>query len=152
MIRFSKVDFEKVFSALPQLDSLFNSYRFQIVAVYIFGSLAKNQLTPLSDVDIAVLVSNNISKECLSEFESAIYKDLSKLFCTDEIDITILNNLSQYKQYSVIKNKKLIYCTDYDALLDFENDAVLNYLDFSPIRKEFDAAYIDNLNSGDPYA
>ena len=59
-----------------------------VVFAYLFGGLAKKEIRPLSDVDIAVYLSETIN---LAEYKLLLFDRLTDVLGTGELDLVILN-------------------------------------------------------------
>lgn len=145
MIRFKKIDKDFVLDKLEGSKKLFEEYSDHIVCVYLFGSMNSKQITPLSDIDIAVLFYDSLDKNVMEKLENEIHILLSKYFKTDEIDLINLNTAPLFGQYGVIKEKSIIYYSDFEKMIDFENKVIMYYLDIKPYRDEFNSVFIDSL-------
>ena len=102
----------------------------EVVSVYLFGSYVKEKQHKKSDLDIAVLVSNNIDNNYSVE--------LFDLIKEVEIEIKILNDTQLFFQFQVIKTGKKIYCSDEKYRIRYEARVMSEYQDFKP--------YIDYYN------
>lgn len=94
MIRYSKLPkdiLDRIQDAANYLET-----RHDVSFAYLFGGLSKGEPKPLSDVDIAVYLSENA--ECF-QAKSEIIENLVDILITDEIDVIILNqsSLSEYE-------------------------------------------------------
>lgn len=58
--------------------------RFPIWQAYLFGSHAHGIVTPLSDIDLAILYESTVDKDAI---ESQLFAELSQALKTDNIDI-----------------------------------------------------------------
>jgi predicted nucleotidyltransferase len=58
----------------------------EVVALFSFGSLAKDALKPLSDLDFAVLVSKRIDPETRFKKHLRLIGLFNQVFKTDELD------------------------------------------------------------------
>ncbi len=145
MIRYKKIDKQFVLGRLTGSEKLFEGYSDSVVCIYLFGSMNSKNTTPLSDIDIAVLFYNKLDKIEMNMLEDEIFSLLSKYFKTDEIDLLTLNNVPLSVQFGVIKHKRIIYYSDFEKTIDFENKVILDYLDIKPYRDEFNSAFIDSL-------
>lgn len=100
----------------------------KVLFAYLFGSLAKGKLTPLSDVDIAVYLSNggDIAREKIE-----ILGELMNILGTEEIDLVVLNTASLPLRARIIDKKMVV--TDKDPFLrhKFESLTLREYFDFS---------------------
>lgn len=79
--------------------------RSDVLFAYLFGGLSKGEPKPLSDVDIAVYLSENA--ECI-QAKSEIIENLVDILRTDEIDVIILNQSSLSLKMNVLKNNRVL--------------------------------------------
>ena len=105
------------------------SKRKDIAFAYLFGSTADGTNTPLSDVDIAVYLTEGP----FSEKRLEILGKLIDLLHTDNIDLVILNTASQPLKARIIR-KKVILADNLPYMRhDFESAVMRTYMDFSKI-------------------
>lgn len=99
-----------------------------VVFAYLFGGLVRGKPQPLSDVDIAVYLSQgmNIVKNKLD-----ILGRLIDLLETDEIDLVVLNIADLPLVANILKNKKLLVDKQPFVRHQFESLAMRKYFDFS---------------------
>ena len=88
-------------------------------AVYLFGSQAKGQAGPLSDIDICV-IGNITEKE-----ENKIYD-----FLSDNLDISIFNKLPLTVQFRVLKEGKELFARNRDTTDSLKIKIMRDYIDF----------------------
>jgi uncharacterized protein len=117
----------------------------EITALYVFGSLAKGVLNPLSDLDFGILLSGKLTKS--KRFDKHLY--LIGIFCdtfhTDEIDIVVMNDSPIHFCYNIIRTGKLLLVNNKKELIDFHELVVKKYLDFSYYQNEFDDAFLKGI-------
>jgi uncharacterized protein len=142
MIRYKKIDKQYVVNKIHGLDKVFKVYVNKVICAYLFGSMKSGRITPLSDIDIAVLFDGKLTRNEMELYENKLYMNLTQYFKTDEIDLVILNDAPPSVQYGVIKVKSIIYFSDFYKMIDFENKVIMNYLDFKPYREEYNKAFI----------
>ena len=102
----------------------------KVVFAYLFGGLARGQRRPLSDVDIAVYLSENAD---VAEVKIDILGRLIDILNTDEIDLVILNTAPPALAMNVLRNKRLLVDNDQVARNCFESLVLRKYFDFLPI-------------------
>ena len=116
-----------------------------VVALYAFGSMARNALKPLSDLDFGVLLSYRLDKN--QRFEKHL--DLIGLFTdalrTDEVDLILMNDVSYTICYQIVKTCKLLICNSRMDLIDFTENLIRSFLDFKFIRDDFDATFLKGV-------
>ena len=84
--------------------------RDEIRLVYIFGSIAKGCANKLSDVDIAVFISEDSTKNYPYGYRAQIITDLMKILKTNNVDLVVLNRASPFLRFQVLRYGKLIFC------------------------------------------
>jgi hypothetical protein len=126
MIRHSKLP-DNIISLLPKAETYLNS-REDVLFAYLFGSLVKRKIAPLSDVDIAVYLSVD-SRLHIRKLE--ILGELTGLLQTDEIDLVVLNSAPITLRMKILENKKVIVDNDPFLRHRYESLVMREYFDFS---------------------
>jgi hypothetical protein len=128
------IDIEKINTILKG-----NTY---IAAAYLFGSVVSGRTTPMSDVDIAVLLNDNAPKgrDLLDELDSVSYRLETVLRVAD---VTALNNQGLIFIHNVLKTGKLIYDADPNFRIKFVARAISYYCDFEPTLRFMDKYYFE---------
>lgn len=104
-----------------------------VVAVYLFGSVARERVGPRSDVDVAVLLRDGLSSEEMFEQRLQLLGDLGS-FSDREVDVVVLNTAPLLLQQQVLKYGRVIYERDSLARIRFEVRARKLYFDLRPLR------------------
>lgn len=112
---------------------LFKAYPF-IVAAYQFGSTARGQEGPLSDLDIAILVDDERAPSGLEllRIELVLAYEIQKQLTVSQVDLITLNHQRLPLQYAVLRTGKLIYEADPRYRIRFVQKVLQAYLDFKP--------------------
>ncbi len=100
---------------------------------YLFGSLAKKKPTPLSDVDIAICLSEDSNT---SNKKVEILGELVDILKTDEIDLVILNSAPLTLKMKILANRKVIADNAPFKRHRYESMTLRQYFDFSKIEKD----------------
>ncbi len=145
MIRYSKINKKSIMEKISGADKVFHTYADNIISAYLFGSMKSGNNSPLSDIDIAVLFNQGLPGKEFRSYENKLYVNLLQYFKTDEIDLIILNDIPLSFQYEVVKDKRILYYSDFVKMIDFENRVILEYLDFKPYRDEYNKAFIEAM-------
>lgn len=111
---------------------IFKDYPY-IAAAYLFGSYASGRITPMSDVDIAILLKDNAPKgrELIHKEDYLSYR-LADALQVKEVDLIELNKQRLIFVHNVLKTGKLIYDADPDFRIRFVAKAISDYCDFEP--------------------
>lgn len=93
--------------------------------VFVHGSLAKDAMRALSDVDIAVqFQSNDFTYRDVAE----IVDELSEVLRRDDIDLAVMNRASPLLCMQVLSNGRLLYERSEEAHRDFRLRTIQRYL------------------------
>ena len=111
------------------------SQKEEIIFAYIYGSVARDQDTRLSDIDLAVYIDEDKKPEAGPfGYRSDLITELQPLAGND-IDLIILNDASNLLAYNVFKEGKLLFNKDPDLRTRVQARTVDKYLDFLPMLK-----------------
>jgi predicted nucleotidyltransferase len=116
-----------------EIAPLFRAYPF-IVAAYQFGSTVRGQESPLSDLDIAILVDDKHAPSALDllRIELMLAHELQKHLGVPEIDLITLNRQKLPLQHGILRTGRLIYEADRKYRIRFSQKVIEGYLDFQP--------------------
>ncbi|MFO7835080.1 MAG: nucleotidyltransferase domain-containing protein [Candidatus Thorarchaeota archaeon] len=103
-----------------------------VIACYLYGSYARGEETPLSDLDFAILWEEEGSLEARKRNLLRLSQKLSRRFNLD-VDVRSLNEASLELQYRVVCEGKVVFCNDKSRRLEFEDRVVMEFLDFKPM-------------------
>ena len=121
---------------IPQAFLAYLQRRAEIVAAYLFGSVAAGKAHKFSDVDVALLLAEGVDSntawdirlEAMGEAEAAFER---------RADVAILNQVtSTLLKFQVIHRGKLIYERNRKARIGFEVEARTEYFDYKPYLDE----------------
>ncbi len=103
-----------------------------VAGAYLYGSYAKNTMTPLSDIDIAVLLDEDYKPGTANKlnFELSLESKMIQQLPGYSIEVRILNEAPILIQGQVIVEGILIYEKEKKRMLDFEEKVIIRYLDF----------------------
>ncbi len=111
--------------------------------VYIFGSWVTGTNNQMSDVDIAVLLSNASLPRNMSGQKAHLIVEFGRVFKTDNLDLAILNTAPFSLAFTVVKEGVLLFSANENLREKFEMRALLNYFDFQP----FEALYFREMKN-----
>jgi len=116
-----------------------------LAAAYLFGSYAKKQEASMSDVDIAVLLDRALSSEQMDKLELSIWRNLTEIFHTDEVDLFVMNKIPLSMQFEIIYSGEIICNNDNDTRTDYEVLTCAKYWDFKHLEDEYDRQSLKRL-------
>jgi uncharacterized protein len=130
MIRYTRLP-EDIISLFPEAYEYLQSQS-DLQFAYLFGSFAKGKTTPLSDVDIAIYLSD---KKKLLFRKIEIFGELTNILKTDEIDLVLLNTAPLTLKMKILENKQVIIDKKPFLRYRFESLVMREYFDFSFLEK-----------------
>jgi uncharacterized protein len=100
----------------------------RVVFAYLFGSLARNVATPLSDIDIAVFLSDQLDEVA---DKLAVLGKLMHNLETDGIDLVVLNTAPLTLKARVVRDGQVLVDRQPHLRHAFESVVLRSYFDFS---------------------
>jgi uncharacterized protein len=117
---------------LKGMKDIFEEYP-HLVAAYLFGSYAKRKVWPMSDVDIAVLFNDDVSRgrELIHEMDFLGYR-IARGLGVKKVDVIDLKNQGLVFQHNVLRTGILIYDRNPDLRIRFVVRVISDFCDFEP--------------------
>ena len=115
----------------------------EVVAVYLFGSYAKDREKHSSDIDLAVLVMHRVfTKE--KDLAITYTVDLGRLLKKD-FHISIMNNAGESVLDQIYRYGQIIFQRDYKALSHFRTFSYAMIADFSYHKNLMEKSFISKI-------
>jgi uncharacterized protein len=119
-----------------------------VVAAYLFGSQARGDAGPLSDVDLAVWLDDDPEPDrCLSR-QLALSAQAALLLGTDEVELVVLNGAPPLLAQRVIRDGEVLAERSALARVRLETEARKRHLDTIPLREELGRGLERRLAAG----
>jgi predicted nucleotidyltransferase len=116
------------------LRPVFEKYADKVMFAYLFGSLAKDETTPLSDVDIAFFINGKF-RAAFFDIRLSLYNDICRVLKTNDVDVVLLNTAQNLMLLGdIIRSGVVIYETDPDTRDEYEVDILHKSIDFKSQR------------------
>jgi len=111
---------------------------------YLFGSCARGDSGPLSDIDIAVLLDGRVSP---FEFRLRLSASLAEALGSECFDLVTLNDAPLLLKYEVVRGGQVIK-EDKKQRVTFETRVLSEYLDTACLRRTQRAYLKEQLAQG----
>jgi predicted nucleotidyltransferase len=113
---------------------VFERYANKIVCAYLFGSVVKGEVYPLSDVDIAVYLKEGTGEDYF-EVKLALYADLCRALKRNDVDLVVLNTTANLMLLGdIVRNGVVIYDSNPAVREDYEIKILHRFIDFKTHR------------------
>ena len=103
-----------------------------VVVGYLFGSVARGQATPRSDVDIAVLLDPELDAQTMVERQLALMSTLAP-YSDLEVQVVLLNQATPLLAYEAVREGVCLVERTQAERVAFEVAAMKRYFDVQPM-------------------
>ncbi len=126
---------EQVISLDAVLPALREVYmRYGVGLAYLYGSQARGDAGPLSDVDIAILFQPEVSRRQRDDRVPHVTGELMSIFKRSDVFIADLAEATPLLRYRVYRDGLLLFCADDRLRVKFMTEALRDYEDTQPLR------------------
>jgi hypothetical protein len=115
--------------------------RGEVLEAYLFGSWARGEAQPHSDVDVALYVDPAARSEGPLGFDAEIGAELMKALRSNRIDVVLLNTAPPLLYHRVLRDGIRILARDLRKTSAREGRALSRYCDYVPQLAKIRAAH-----------
>lgn len=116
----------------------------EVRLAYVYGSHARGEATPLSDLDVGVWL-DPVPEDPLAVSAMAVALGRALGQDPDRVDVRELRGGSVQFLYNVVRDGRCVFARDEGERIGFEVRAVREYLDFAPKIQEYNRAQRERL-------
>jgi predicted nucleotidyltransferase len=121
----------------------------EILDAYLFGSHARGDAVPRSDVDVAVFLDTPNVPEAPFGYPAELSTELATALGVREVDVVILNEAPPLLYHRVLRDGIRLTAQDLAATTTREGRAYSRYCDFLPVLRRMDALHADRTRRGE---
>lgn len=104
----------------------------EVEAAILFGSVARGEDRPESDIDIGILLQRVKTENTVTRSE--LTTDFLRLCHPRGVDVVILNHARPLLKHRVVRDGRVIFCRNTKALAEFTINAIQQYEDTRRLR------------------
>ncbi len=119
----------------------------QVIAAYLFGSHAGGRPTPVSDVDIGIILADKLPDMESFRIEMNLLGELEKILDADNVDLVVLNKAPLPIQYQATCGK-LLFTSNEEKRTGFVEYVRKYYIDCLPIYREYKEECLKRIREG----
>jgi predicted nucleotidyltransferase len=119
---------------------------YPVDAAYVYGSVARGKVTPFSDVDIALVLSNPLPPYDRLMLEFAIEAAIEDASNLTTVDVRAINEAPLLVRGRVVQEGILLYQRDKARRVAFEVRTRKHYFDFAPVARRLSIAFLDKVH------
>jgi predicted nucleotidyltransferase len=120
----------------------------EILEAYLFGSYARGEAQPHSDVDIAVYVDRSRMPPAPFGYAATLGTDLMAALGRNDVDVVVLNDAPPLLYHRVLRDGRRLLSRDLAATTTREGRALSRYCDYLPHLRKIDAALAARIAEG----
>jgi len=109
----------------------------EIVAAYIFGSVAQGRARPDSDIDIAVLLVRPIPDARALRYRLKLTSELGAALHRDDVQLVVLNDAPPLLAHRVLSQGLLVFERSHAARVRFHVQTASRYADLVPTMERY---------------
>jgi uncharacterized protein len=118
----------------------------EVVLGFLFGSYARGQGRPDSDVDCAVLLADDAPAGSYFDLRLRVMDGLARAVGRDDVDVAILNEAPLALAYRVLRDGKLLFCRDHAAYVQHRVRTLNLYFDFAPLLERHQEMFLKRIS------
>ncbi|MFA7695723.1 MAG: nucleotidyltransferase domain-containing protein [Methanoregula sp.] len=99
-----------------------------VIAIILFGSVARGEARPISDIDLCIITKREIPETEESDLLS---------YGSEKIDVSLFWDLPPAIRFRIIKEGKTLFCRDPLALHRIKVATIREYLDTAPLIRKY---------------
>jgi len=112
--------------------------KYGLADVYLFGSKISGFAREDSDLDVGIRFKNGLPKEEeRGKLYGDIFSDLSLCFAEAKIDLVFIDEVLLHFQYKIINDGQLIYSSNKENSMNFEEKIANYYRDYKYFIDEY---------------
>jgi uncharacterized protein len=120
----------------------------EVLEAYLFGSQARGQSGPLSDVDIAVYIDAAALDRPGFGIDAELGSELQVALGRSDVDVVVLNRAGPLLYHRVLRDGERLLSRDPPATTTREGYALSRYCDFVPQLRKIEAAHRARIQAG----
>jgi predicted nucleotidyltransferase len=120
-----------------------------VVLAYAFGSIVSGEMTPFSDVDVALVLAPDCELDAYQQFmlDLEIAAEIERRCGIRDVDVRSISDAPLRVQGRVLTEGVLLYCRDKNFRVAYEVNTRKRYFDFQPVLTMMRQAYFAHLEA-----
>ena len=107
----------------------------EIIVSYLLGSQGSGTGSPLSDIDIGILVDKIMAVEKTYGYRAELSAELISCLKNNQVDVVILNEAPPLLAHRVVRDGIILHCKSESERTAFEVKTFQQYVDTAPLPK-----------------
>jgi len=121
---------------------------YPVLFSYLYGSYARGDVHPFSDIDVGIYLENIPTKKAL-DIELSLALDIDEaLGHISNVDVRSITDMPLMMKGNIVTEGILIYSIDEPLRVEFEVNIRKRFFDFSPVIERYHKAYLARISNG----
>jgi len=120
----------------------------EILDAYVFGSAARGEMQPHSDIDVAVYVDDPGALPSRYGYAAGLTEELMRALRTDRVDVVVLNQAPPVLYHRVLRDGIRVVARDLAATTVREGRALSRYCDYVSQLRKIESAHAARIARG----
>jgi predicted nucleotidyltransferase len=116
-----------------------------VALAYLYGSAARGQTTPFSDVDVALVLNQSLSREEQFRLELSLQAEIEEACSLPEADVRVIDQAPLTVQGLVVTQGQLLYCRQESQRIQFETMVRQRYFDYQPVARHMQRLFFERI-------
>ncbi|HEY65876.1 MAG TPA: nucleotidyltransferase domain-containing protein [Caldilineae bacterium] len=116
-----------------------------IQLAYLYGSVARDEITPFSDIDIALVGERAFSPHERLDLMLNIALEVEDRCGLQDVDVRVINDAPLLLQGRVVTEGILLYARSDSERVRYETATRMRYFDYLPIHQRLRNAFLANV-------
>jgi predicted nucleotidyltransferase len=116
-----------------------------VAFAYLYGSALTGMMTPQSDIDIGLVVSDSLAPAASLKLILHLKRELEERSGLSNVDIRIINDAPLVFRGRVVTDGILIFSTNETERVRFETSTRLQYFDYLPIHLKMQSVFFEDI-------
>ena len=121
----------------------------EVLEAYLFGSVARGEAGPTSDLDVAVYFDEAMDRAMWANAAAELSADLMAELGTDDVDVVTLNAAGPLLYHRVLRDGERLLSRDLAATTRREGRALSLYCDWVPQLAKIESAHRRRIAAGE---
>ncbi|GAB4548712.1 MAG: hypothetical protein Kow0063_43630 [Anaerolineae bacterium] len=118
---------------------------YPVEVAYVYGSVARGTVTPFSDVDIALVLSEPLPPYERLKLEMEIEAAIEDASALRDMDVRVIDQAPLLVRGKVVQEGVRLYERDQARRVAFEVETRKRYFDFAPVARRLQAALLEKI-------
>jgi len=121
----------------------------EVLEAYLFGSFARGEAGPTSDIDVAIFLDDALDASARGLLVAELTAELMRALGSNAVDVAALNGAAPLLYHRVLRDGERLFARDLEATTRREGQALSRYCDWVPQLVKIEVAHRRRIAAGE---